>query len=130
MTTVTNVDGSNFGPNISTSGTAQDRSAGICSYSPNTGSIDPGNGIPGFNIGTGRLKVTLAGNTTFAGLPAGADGQFLILVVVAGNFTLTLTAAGNTAGAAILASNSVNLILSDALPLMFDGPLNQWIAIT
>lgn len=45
---------------------------------------------PGFAATTGRINVTLSGNTTWQALTAGADGQVIALSVVAGNFILTL----------------------------------------
>lgn len=98
-------------------------------YSPASGSVDPGIGITGFGGSTGRLKVTLSGNTTFAGLPAGADAQQLLIIVVSGAFTLTLTALGTTSGKQILASSSVVLSLHDALQLVYDAGLAQWVVL-
>lgn len=104
-------------------------------YSPSAGSDDPGTGITGFvaslgSTGTGRLKVTLAGDTTFAGLPAGVDGQKLYITVVAGNYVLTLTAAGSTAGAEMYGpAGGLNLALNSTAQLFYDGGLGQWVIV-
>lgn len=98
-------------------------------YAPTSGSIDPGSGISGFSGTTGRLKVTLSGNTTFAGLPGGSDGQQLLIIVVSGNFSLTLTALGSTAGKQILASVNLTLALNDAVQLVYDIGLSQWVLL-
>lgn len=104
------------------------------SYSPSSGAVDPGAGISGFvaaagTSGTGRLKVTLSGATTFAGLPAGADGQQLFIMVVAGAYSLTLTAFGTTAGAEIFASNSFTFQEFDCAHLLYDSALSQWVLV-
>lgn len=98
-------------------------------YSPATGSIDPGTGITGFSSSTGRLKITLAGNTTFAGLPVGTDAQILYLMVVSGGFTLTLTANGSSSGSAFFASTSFVAQLDDCLQVFFDSGLNKWVIV-
>lgn len=46
----------------------------------------------GFTTSTGRLLVTLSGNTTWISFPVGSDGQLLEIKIVAGAFILTLPA--------------------------------------
>jgi hypothetical protein len=102
-------------------------------YSPGSGTIDPS--ITGFEAGlggsgTGRLKVTLSGNTSFEGLPAGVDGQQLYIIVVSGNYTLTLLALnGSTAQAEMMASGALALNLYDCAQLFYDGTLSQWVMV-
>jgi hypothetical protein len=95
------------------------------SYSPSSGTIDPS--ITGFtaglgSAGTGRLNVTLSGNTTFEGLPAGADGQQLAILIVSGNYTLTLSSFNaSTAQKKIVASGNPTGVLYDALSFYYDA---------
>lgn len=97
-------------------------------FAPPAGIIDPT--IVGFTSNTGRIKVTLAGDTTFEGLPAGTDGQQLYITVVAGNFTLTLAHLnGATAQAEIRASADRPYALNDTAYLFYDGGLGQWVAV-
>jgi hypothetical protein len=103
-------------------------------YTSPSGTIDPA--ITGFTAGvgiagTGRVRVTLAANTTWQGLPAGADGQTLVLMVVAGNFTLTLAALdASTLLQEIMASGStVPLALYDAVELVYSASLGNWVLI-
>ena len=100
-------------------------------YAPFSGAVDPGAGITGFSGLTGRLNVTLSGNTTFAGLPPGIyDGMPLVVVVVGGNYTLTLSAfSGSTVGAEFFASNSLIIVAYDAVSLYYDGGLGQWVIL-
>lgn len=99
-------------------------------YAPSAGSVDPGAGIPGFSRGVGRLNITLAGDTTFLGLPFGTDGQSLILLIVGGNFVLSLSPQNpNTAGAEIFASQQYSALYRDALELYFDGGLQSWVVL-
>lgn len=99
--------------------------------SPSSGTIDPT--IAGFKAGigaagTGRLNVTLSGNTSFEGLPAGVDGQQLFIVVVSGNFTLTLLVNnGSTAQAQVLGSGALTASLDDALSLYYDAGIGKWV---
>ena len=105
---------------------------GAVAYAPSAGAQDPGGGITGFvaalgSGGTGRLHVTLAGDTTFAGLPAGVDGQQLFITVVAGNYTLTLTSAGSTTGAQMSGfGGGLNIGLLATAQLFYDGGLGTW----
>lgn len=97
-------------------------------FSPPAGVIDPA--IVGFTTSTGRIKVTLAGNTTFEGFPTGTDGQPLFIMVVAGNFTLTLSHLnGATAQKQIRASVDFSYALNDTAQLFYDGGLSQWILV-
>lgn len=104
-------------------------------YAPAAGADDPGTGVTGFvatagSGGTGRVKITLAGNTTFASWPAGADGQQLFLTIVAGNFFLTLThLASAPAGKKFLASQDLSYALNDTAQLLYDSGLAQWLVI-
>lgn len=97
------------------------------------GTIDPA--IAGFiagvgNAGTGRIKVTLSNDTAWEGLPTGADTQQLIIVIVAGNFTLTLLHLnGLTTQKQILASGDFLYQLGDALELVYDSALAQWMLL-
>jgi hypothetical protein len=97
-------------------------------FAPASGTIDPS--IAGFtaglgSVGTGRINVTLAGNTSFEGLPAGVDGQQLQILVVSGNFTLTLLVDNeSTAQKEILGSNNLAAALGDALTLYYDASLD------
>lgn len=107
-------------------------SGNALAYSPSSGNVDPGAGLAGFQAGlgtsgTGRLKVTLSGNTTFAGLPAGVDGQRLFILVVAGAFQLTLTVNGSTAGAKMFGEASPTLPLNDCIQLFYDSGLAEWV---
>jgi hypothetical protein len=101
-------------------------------YAPASGADDPGTGVTGFvatagSAGTGRVKITLTGNTTFASWPAGADGQQLFLTIAAGNFTLGLLTGGG-AGAAFLAPASpFDFQLGDTIPLIYDAGLAKWL---
>ena len=101
------------------------------SFTSPSGTIDPS--ITGFTsglgqAGTGRIKVTLSANTSWQGLPAGTDGQQLTVVVVAGNFTLTLlNNNGSTAQWPILASGPFSANLNDSLSLIADTGLSKWI---
>lgn len=98
-------------------------------YSPSSGTVDPGTGITNFCALTGRLNVTLSGNTVFLGLPAGAfDGQQVVIAVVGGNYTLTLDVFNaGTAGAQFFASAPITIIAYDAIPVYYDGGLGQWV---
>jgi hypothetical protein len=105
-------------------------------YSPSSGSIDPGTGIAGFLAaagpsGTGRLLITLSAATIFAGLPVAADSQELYLTVVAGNYTLTLTAFGTTSGSQIMAPGTgLALQLYATAHLLYTaGSLNNWVLV-
>ena len=106
---------------------------GSINYAPAAGVIDPT--IAGFVAaagasGTGRIKVTLSGNTSFEGLPKGADGQQLFIMVVSGNFTLTLLEGdGATAQAEILASTNFSYGLGDTAQLFYDTGLSQWVLV-
>ena len=100
-------------------------------YSPASGSVDPGAGVPGFvaslgSLGTEFLNITLAGNTTFAGFPTGAAGQQLFCTVVSGAYTLTITSGGTTAGQVVLASNNMVFALGDTFLVLNDGTLGKW----
>lgn len=102
-------------------------------YSPASGAVDPGAGITGFTVatasaqGTGRLNITLAGNTTFAGLPAGRDGQLLTLVIVSGAFTLSLTEGGSTAGAPFFGLGLFELPGVGATQLLYYDSTLGWV---
>ena len=100
-------------------------------YAPFSGTVDPGTGITGFSGLTGRLNVTLAGNTTFVGFPAGAyDGMPLTVLIVGGNYTLTFSPRNaSTAGAQFLASDFYEILQYDALSMYYDGGLGQWVII-
>lgn len=106
-------------------------------YSPAAGAVDPGTGIAGFVAaaqgGTSRIFVTLAGNTVFAGLPTGADGQQLFVTVRAGNFTLTQTYNGTTAGSKVFgnaAAGSFIVGLGDTMQFFYTaGSINEWIFV-
>lgn len=70
----------------------------------------------GFSSATGRLLVTLTGNTTWTSLTAGADGQLLEVKVVTGAFTLVLPAAVfNGVGDLALGLNNGVLMYYDAV---------------
>lgn len=98
-----------------------------------SGTIDPS--IVGFtagvgSAGTGRIKVTLSANTTWEGLPTGADGQQLFGTIVAGNFFLTLSALnGATAQKQILASRDTTYTLGDTFQAFYDSGLGQWVLV-
>jgi len=103
-------------------------------YAPAGGIIDPN--IAGFtaststSAGTGRIRITLAANTSFEGLPFGGDGQLLVLVVVSGGFLLQLLPLnGATAQAQILAANPYVIPLNGAFMLVYDKGLTQWILL-
>lgn len=102
-------------------------------FAPSSGVIDPT--IAGFVAAlgagsTGRLDVTLSGDTSFEGLPAGADGQQLFITVVSGNFTLTLLHLnGSTAQKQILASTDFSYTLGDTAQLFYSKALGQWILV-
>lgn len=99
-------------------------------FAPPSGTIDPS--IVGFvaglgSSGTGRLKITLSGNTSIEGLPAGVDGQTLLIMIVTGAFTFTLLHLnGSTAQKQILASGDETYGLGDVSLLIYDGGLGQW----
>lgn len=103
------------------------------SYAPASGAIDPGAGITGFVASTNGsrtaiLLVTLSAATTFAGLPIGADTQEVLIAVISGNYTLTLTCFGTTAGAQIMASGtSYQFTLYDAVRLSFSATAGAWL---
>lgn len=98
-------------------------------FSPAAGTIDPS--IAGFTTSVGRIKVTLAGNTTFEGLPVGADGQQLFITIVAGNFFLTLSPLnGATAQKQIRASGAPTYQLNDTAQLFYDVGLGQWVLVS
>jgi len=69
---------------------------------------------------TGRLLVTLAADTTWVSLTAGYDGQLLELIVVAGNFTLTLPQA-NFGGV-----GDHPISLNNAILLYYDTTSAAW----
>lgn len=102
-------------------------------FSPASGAVDPA--IPGFtagvgSAGTGRLKITLAGDTSFLGMPAGDDGQQLFGTIVGGAFTLTLDHLnGGTTQAQIYASNDFVFSLHDTFQLLYDSGLSAWLLI-
>jgi hypothetical protein len=88
---------------------------------------------PGFvaaagSAGTGRLEITLTANSVFPTLIAGADGQTLIVSVVAGAFTLTLGPTGGGLLAPFRQANPNILNLLDAVTLYYyGGAVNQWV---
>lgn len=103
-------------------------------FAPASGTIDPS--ITGFiavagPTGTGRLQVTLSGNTSFEGLPAGADGQQLFIeVIAAGADQLTLLHLnGSTAQKQIFASRDVSYVVGDVAQLYYDGGTSQWVLV-
>lgn len=102
-------------------------------FAPPSGVIDPA--IAGFVAaagpsGTGRLLVTLSANTSFEGLPAGADGQQLFITVVAGNFQLTLLhLSGATLQKEILATYDFVYPLNNSAQLFYDAGLGQWVLV-
>lgn len=120
-----------FGPTSSFVGSSGIGNA--LAFSPASGTIDPT--ITGFvagvgSAGTGRLKITLSADTSFEGLPAGADGQQLFLLIVAGAFTLTLLHLnGATAQAQIFASVDFSCTLNDCLQLFYDIGLSKWVLV-
>jgi hypothetical protein len=119
-----------FGPTFKP-GSSSGGSGGIgasLNFTSPSGTIDPS--IAGFTSGIGRLKVTLAANTAWEGLPAGADAQQLFITIVAGNFTLTLLHLnGGTAQKEILASNDFIYALDDTAQLFYDTGLSQWVLV-
>lgn len=74
----------------------------------------------GFATTTGRLLVTLTADTTWVSLTAGADGQLLEVVVVAGAFTLTLPAAD------FPGFGDLNLGLNNRALLYYDSTDTAW----
>lgn len=102
-------------------------------FSPAGGVIDPS--ISGFvaalgPTGTGRIDLTLSANTSFEGLPAGADGQQLFITIVSGNFSLTLLHLnGSTTQKQIRASNDMLYFLNDTAQLFYDAGLSQWVLV-
>jgi hypothetical protein len=100
-------------------------------YAPSSGTVDPGTGIAGFGVNTGRLNVTLSGNTTFEGLPPGFyDGMTLAIAVVGGNYTLTFSPFdASTAGAQFFASAPLTILSYDATSLYYDAGLGQWVIL-
>jgi len=108
--------------------------AEISFTSPSGATVDPNiaSFVSGFGgNGTGRINVTITANTSWEGLPAGTDGQTILIVVVAGNFTLTLLARnGSTLQSQILASNNLALALYDSAQLIYSSSLGKWVLIT
>jgi hypothetical protein len=71
---------------------------------------------PGFTSTTGRVNVTLSGNTTWDAMTAGSDGQLIAVSIVSGNFTLTLPAGAGfraPAGGTILSLQTTKLMYYD-----------------
>lgn len=105
----------------------------LITFSPSSGTIDPS--IAGFTAalgptGTGRINITLSGNTSFEGLPAGVDGQQLFLTIVSGNFTLTLLHLdGATGQQQIRASSDNTFALNTTAQLFYDSGLAQWVLV-
>jgi hypothetical protein len=104
-------------------------------YASASGTSDPGAGIAGFTAatasaqGTGRLNVTLSGNSVWDGLPAGFDGQQLTVLIVAGNFTLQFPVNQATAGSPFLANGTYQIGLDGTLQLYMDTTLNAWVVM-
>lgn len=97
--------------------------------SPSGASVDPN--IVGFvagvgSAGTGRIRVTLSGDTTWVGFPAGADGQQTMIEVVSGNFTLTLAAFGVTTQKQFQGSRSISYVLDDTASIYYDSGAAVW----
>lgn len=121
------------GPVTSTSASSGGGLGSLINFTSPTGTIDPS--ITGFVAGTGasstgRINLTITANTSWEGLPAGADGQQLFITVVTGAFTLTLLHLnGSTAQAKIRASNDFAYALNDTAQLFYDSGLGQWILI-
>jgi hypothetical protein len=99
-------------------------------YAPSTGTVSPAP-VPGFDGYTGRINITLAGNTNFIGLQSGFyGGHELVLAVVAGAFTLTLTPGDpSTTAAQFMASSTITLALFDAVELYYDVGLLKWVVL-
>ena len=105
-------------------------------YAPADGDQDPGEGIEGFGSGVGILLLTLAGPTTFAGLPAGTGRQQLLLCILpastAGS-TLTIPSGADTAGAPFLTSQGSDpgftFQIGDTLQCVYSPTEGVWLLI-
>jgi hypothetical protein len=102
-------------------------------YAPAAGTIDaaPAGFTAGLgSAGTGRINVTLAGNTTIKSLPAGVDGQQVIWLIKAGAHTLTLEEdSGSEANPNFFGSENLQGALGDALNTYYDGGLAEWVLV-
>ena len=102
-------------------------------YTSPTGTIDPN--LSGFvaglgSAGTGRIRITITANTSWQGLPAGVDGQTLVLIVVSGAFTFELLALdSSTALHQIMASANSSYEEYDAAQLVYSSSLSNWVLI-
>ena len=80
--------------------------------------------------GTGRIRITITANTSWQGLPAGVDGQTLVLIVVSGAFTFELLALdSSTALHQIMASANSSYEEYDAAQLVYSSSLSNWVLI-
>jgi hypothetical protein len=86
----------------------------------------------GFGPTVDRLDVTLSANSSWSGLTAGRDGQWLLVTVVAGAFTLTLQAnnVGSLAANRFRAAGDTALVLNDTFLLRYyAGSVNMWVVV-
>jgi hypothetical protein len=102
-------------------------------YAPAAGTVDPGAGITGFGSGTGILLLTLAGATTFKGLPQGSGRQQLILAILPASTAGSVLYIPNgavTAGAAFLTSApnpGMEFQIGDAPMFVFSPTEGLWL---
>lgn len=106
------------------------RVGGAMNYAPAAGNVDPGVFVPSFGQAVGRVKVTLAGNTTLAGWPLGADGQQIYFMVVSGlGSVLQLATGAVTGGQPFYASGNLSAGLFDVLQCFYDAPSGVWVVV-
>jgi hypothetical protein len=104
-------------------------------YAPAAGAVDPGAGITGFGAGVGVLLLTLAGPTSFAGLPAGTGRQQLLALILpastAGS-TLTIPSQASTAGKPFLnsaANPGFQFQIGDTLEWVYSPTEGAWLLL-
>lgn len=99
---------------------------GYASPAGSQNNVDPGSGFP---TNKSRLVVTLAGNGTWTGLVAGADGQLVYLTNADAADSLTLTSqdAGSVAANRFLyAGGGIVLPPGASKLLLYDATLALW----
>lgn len=89
--------------------------------------VNPGGAFP---TNVGRLVVTLAGDATWTGLVAGADGQLLWIynADATDNLTLSVADVGSTAANRFAGFSSVIVpAQASVLACYFAGSVNRWV---
>ena len=134
--TVLTSNGANSAPTFQAGGGGGGGIGTELAYAPAAGVVDPGAGIAGFGAGVGILLLTLAGATTFEGLPAGTGRQQLLLCILpastAGS-TLTIPSQQVTAGKGFLTSQDADpgltIEIGDTLQCVYSPTESLWLVL-